>query len=153
MNRLYTLFGVPSAAPVIKHDGKSPITVDENLPFDKQHHELWEFLVPASGKCATVQGEVIRITGRIDSESNGNGGANWDAEYRKMLKALINFFALGKALDEDDIKAAQQAACDVNSCKAACCCGDEIGMLVEFAVKWVRQNPAPIPLGDVNYCR
>lgn len=152
LTRLCMLFGVAPAAPVIKHDGKSPITVDGDLPVDRQHQALWEFLVPASGKCTTVQGEVIRITGRIDNESNGNGGANWDGEYRKMLKALVGFFVQGNVLDEDDIKATREAACGINGCKA-CGCGEEIEMLAELAVKWVRQNPVPLPLGDVNYKR
>lgn len=152
MTRLYTLFDVALAAPVIKHDGKSLITLDENLTLSKQHHELWELLVPASGKCATVQGEVVRITGRVGYESNGNGGMNWDTEYRKMLKALIDLFALGNALDEDDIIAVRKAAYSINGCKARGC-EEETDILLEFAVKWVRQNPVPISLGDVNYVR
>lgn len=152
MARLYTLFDVAPAAPVVKHDGKSLITLDENLTISKQHHELWELLVPASGKCATVQGEVVRITGRVGFECNGNGGVNWDAEYRKMLKALIDLFALGNALDEDDIIAVRKAAYSINGCKARGC-EEKTDILLEFAVKWVRQNPVPISLGDVNYVR
>ena len=152
MEQLYELFDVATAAPVIKHDGKSPITVDENLSLYEQHNSLWEYLVPVSGKCATVQGEVIRITGRISGEGSGNGGANWDNEYRKMLKALLEFLKQGNGPDEDNIKAADRASYHINSFKA-CGCEEEINILIKCAVEWVKKNPDPIFLGEVNYKR
>lgn len=152
MEQLYALFDVTPAAPVIKHSGEMPIIVDENLSVDKQHHALWEFLVPESGKCATIQGEVIRITGRIDNESKGNGGVNWDTEYRKMLKALLDYLRQGTSLDEEEIQATQQAISSIDNCKA-CGCWAETDRLKELSVKWVKQNPKPIPLDSVNYRR
>lgn len=152
MEQFYTLFDVTPAAPVMKHNGTMPIVADENLPVDKQHHAFWEFLVPASGKCATLQGEVIRITGRVANESKGNAGVNWDAEYRKMLKALLEFFKQGDPLNEKDMEVVQQAVFSINSCKA-CGCWEETDKLKELAVKWVKQNPTPISLNNVNYRR
>lgn len=152
IEQLYALFDVPPAAPVIKHSKEMPIIVDENLSVDEQHHALWEFLVPISGKCFTVQGEVIRITGRVDNESKGNGGVNWDTEYRKMLKALLEFFGQGNTLTEEDMQVTQQAINSINSCKA-CGCWDATDKLKELAVKWVKQNPTPISLDNVNYQR
>lgn len=156
MNRFYAIFDVTPAKPVRKHDGKSLIEVDGNLSVMEQHDALWEYLVPASGKCATVQGEVIRITGRVDGEANGNGGANWDAEYRKMLDALGQYFLQGNALSEHDLNEAQDAVIEINYFKAApgCYgCQKQIDSLIELAVKWVRQNPEPIKLGKVAYKR
>ena len=152
MEQFYTLFDVVPAEPVIKHSGEMLITVDENLPVDRQHHALWEFLVPVSGKCATIQGEVIRITSRVDDESKGNAGVNWDAEYRKMLKVLLGFFGQGNALDEEEIQATQQAIDSINRCKAHGC-WEAADKLKELAVKWVKQNPTPISLNNVNYRR
>lgn len=156
MNRYYTIFDVAPAKPVLKHDGKSPIEVDGKCSVVEQHNALWDYLVPASGKCATVQGEVIRITGRVDSEANCNGGANWDAEYRKMLDALGQYFLLGNALDGHELEKAQEAAIEINRFKAApgCFgCQKQIDFLTELAVKWVRQNPEPIALDGVAYKR
>lgn len=152
MERLYALFGVTPPEPVRKHDGKSPITVDEALSVFEQHQALWEFLVPPSGKCDTVQGEVIRITGRVGNESNGNGGINWDGEYRKMLEALMEFLSWGNGLEEDALKTVQAAAEGINRCKA-CGCPEEIDTLEKLAVKWVQRNPEPILLGKVDYRR
>ena len=122
----------------------------------EQHSALWELLVPDSGKCATVQGEVIRITGRVDGEANGNGGANWDAEYRKMLKALTQYFIQGNALSGYELEEVQKAIMEINRFKAApgyMGCQKHIDYLIELAVKWVKQNPEPIMLDKVAYKR
>lgn len=153
MNRFYAIFDVVPAKPVPKHDGKSAIEVDGTLPVMEQHSALWEFLVPASGKCVTVQGEVIRITGRVDQESNANGGANWDGEYRKMLETLPQYFQQGNVLDAGEMEEVQCAIREIHRFKAALSCQKQIDCLKEFAVKWVRQNPESISLGCVAYNR
>lgn len=156
LNRFYAIFDVPPAKPVLKHDGKSLITIDENLSIMEQHNVLWEFLVPTGGKCATVQGEVIRITGRVDGEANINGGANWDTEYQKMLEALTQYFLRGNALSGDELEEVQNAIIEINRFKAApgyMGCQKHIDRLIELAVKWVKQNPEPILLDKVVYKR
>jgi len=103
-----------------------------------------------------VQGEVIHITGRVDGEANHNGGANWDAEYRKMLKALTQYFMMGKVLNGHELEEVQNAAAEINRFKAApryLGCQKQINCLMELAVKWVRQNPEPILLDKVTYKR
>lgn len=153
MKRYYAMFDVAPAKPVIKHDGTSPIKVDDTLTVWEQHSALWEFLVPSSGSCATVQGEVIRITGRVDDESNRNGGANWDKEYRKMLEALTTYFLHGNALSGEEMEDAGHAIHEIDRCRGACGCQKEIDQLAGLAVKWVSQNPEPVPLGKVPYNR
>ncbi len=154
MNRYYAMLNVTPAKPVIKHDGKSPIEVDESLSTMEQYRALWEFLVPASGKCVTMQGEVIRIIGRIDDESNRNGGANWDIQYRKMIGALAKYFLQGNALSKEEMEEAQNDINEINNCKAACVVSQNaIDKLMELAVKWVIKNPKPVPLGNVDYNR
>ncbi|MDK8193797.1 hypothetical protein QP794_27315 [Paenibacillus sp. UMB7766-LJ446] len=64
------------------NDGTAPIQITATT-WSKQHQELWEYLIPPQGHAQTVQGEVIRITGRVSHEVLNNGGGNWDAEYRK----------------------------------------------------------------------
>ncbi|NQX28288.1 ankyrin repeat domain-containing protein [Microbacteriaceae bacterium VKM Ac-2854] len=88
--RLNALFAVAAAPPRRQHDGVSPITVTATSR-PEQHQELWELLVPSSGAAATVQGEVIRISGRIADERERNGGANWDSDYDAMAAAFERF--------------------------------------------------------------
>ena len=59
-----------------RHDGVSPIRVKATR-WEKQFDELWDLLVPKQGKATTVQGEVIRIVGRVIGEIVGNGACNW----------------------------------------------------------------------------
>ncbi|MBO9659717.1 MAG: ankyrin repeat domain-containing protein, partial [Chitinophagaceae bacterium] len=77
LEELYKLFQVEPVAKRALHDGKSPITVSTKK-WQDQHDELWELLVPSGGAAETIQGEVIRIPGRISRELHGNGGGNWD---------------------------------------------------------------------------
>ena len=64
---LYELFHVSPVERRTIHDGTSPITVKANR-WQTQHQELWEMLVPSQGAAKTVQGEVIRITGKVSNE-------------------------------------------------------------------------------------
>jgi hypothetical protein len=148
--KLYALFGVEPVAKRCVHDGVSPITVSSQ-GWQKQHHELWGLLVPSQGAAQTVQGEVIRITGRVADELYRNGGANWDADYHKMLNALIKHFASGTHLPPEELTEARETAASI---KAK---GDDedaaIDRICELAVKWVLQNPNPVPLEKPDYNR
>lgn len=148
--KLYTLFSVQPVEKLRRHDGVSPITVIKTS-WQSQHNELWDYLVPPSGKAATVQGEVIRITGRVSDELYRNGGANWNADYRKMLHALLEMFSSGTALSAEELGEAETLASGMrakggNELKAA-------KRLCELAVRWVLNNPNPVSLGKTDYKR
>lgn len=153
LEKLYKLFDVVPAGEVPFHDGVSPILVTETEE-EAQFRQLWDFLVPPSGRARTAQGEIIRIAGRVENELMGNGGINWDEDFRKMLRAFPRYVRLGNAFSEDDVKAAEvltgllTAAGDAGRiddflCKALCAC----------AVAWVRQNPDPLPPLEADYKR
>ena len=63
-------------------------------------------LVPSQGAAKTIQGEVIRITGKVSNEILGNGGGNWDSDYKKMLDALLKHLGSGTHLDGPDLQEA-----------------------------------------------
>lgn len=149
LNKLYQLFSVPPAPPLKRHDGMSKITVI-NGTWPKQHNALWELLVPGRGHADTVQGEVIRISGRVAHEVMDNGGINWDSDYRKMLKYLLNCFAEGNPLTEEELKEARYIGKLISHSGEA---DDEPERLMELAVKWVSQNTEPIQLEEVEYER
>ena len=109
LDKLYKLFGVEPVAERVMHDGVSKIEV-KSTRWQDQHQELWESLIPGSGHALTVQGEVIRITGRISYEIMNNGGGNWDADFRKMLSALLRHFASGTPLDPAQLEEAAELA-------------------------------------------
>lgn len=139
------------AAPV--HDGISPIIVTETEE-TAQFNQLWSYLVPPSGRAGTAQGEIIRIAGRVQHEFLGNGGMNWDDDFRKMLHTFPRYLCLGNAFSEDDVKSAEilttllitagdEGRVDDFLCSALCAC----------AVTWVQQNPTVIPPLEADYNR
>lgn len=148
LQELYLLFGVEPIPMRTVHDGVSPIVVTKDT-WQKQYSQLWELLVPGAGAADTVQGEVIRIVGRISYEILDNGAVNWDDDYRKMVSALSTYFRMADGLDAVFIDEACAIAKSVSSHS------DEYALtrLTELAVKWVVANPIPIKLGAVDYCR
>ena len=150
LSKLYNIFGAKPVAKRIIHDGISPILVKEST-WKEQYNELWDLLIPSTGAAKTVQGEVIRITGRVDDEINRNGGINWDRSYRNMLNSLPVHFAEGNALSEKEIQESKVLISKIDGKGLA-----EDGVitrLCELAVSWVILNPNPIPLGEINYNR
>lgn len=149
LKQLYTLFSVPPVPPVKRYDGRSPITVIKG-PWYKQHDALWKLLVPGSGHANTVQGEVIRISGKVAYEVMDNGGMNWDSDYRKMVKYLVECFSMANPLTEEERTEAKQIEKLISRSGQA---DNEPERLMELAVKWVAQNPEPIGIGTVEYRR
>ena len=146
--RLYELFGVD---PVLRrriHDGASPIDVSASV-WQKQHAELWDYLVPGSGYAASVQGEVIRITGKVAYEVLDNGGVNWDDEFRSMLEALVGHLGSATPLSAEEL---QEAAALVAALEDGLG-DDEPNRLSELAVHWVLANPEPLPMEKPPYRR
>ncbi|WP_241127718.1 ankyrin repeat domain-containing protein [Novosphingobium terrae] len=146
LDRLYSLFDVPPVPRRAMHDGTSAITA-KAATWQDRHRELWELLVPSSGAAATIQGEVIRISGRISDELKRNGGANWDGDYRKMADAILAHLSSGNALSTADMKAAAQTVAEIKLQR-----GDP-AELCRLAVEWVARNPKPQTLPTPAYTR
>lgn len=149
LERLYALFDVPPVPKRRLHDGVSPITVTAET-WTEQYQELWDYLVPGSGPCKTVQGEVIRINGRVSHEILDNGGANWDGDFRKMLKALGEYLASGNALSEEEQSRAGEL---LRVLRQGDVWENELNDLCRLSVQWVLNNPDPVPLGKPSYRR
>ena len=143
---LCQLFEVPLPAPRLRHDGTSPIVAHADT-WQDQHEELWNLLVPSSGSCKTVQGEVVRIAGRVSDELYRNGGCNWDADYRRMLRALRRHVASHNSLPDQDLGVLDEALRQLPDDD------DATRDLTRLAVAWVALNPTPIPLPPPAYER
>ena len=44
-------------------------------------------------QASTLQGEVIRISGKLSQEILDNGKMNWDKEYLQMVQALLGYLS------------------------------------------------------------
>ncbi len=147
LTRMCKLFGVKRPKSIV-HDGTSPIAVTAT-DWREQHAELWKMLVPPQGKCKTVQGETVRICGKINDEIFNQGGAHWDAEFRKMLNALKKYYEMGTIPDEAEYKEALGLIKTIGKNSD----GEDVLRLCEINIHWVLANPEPIELGEVNYKR
>jgi hypothetical protein len=139
-------FDVAPPAARVMHDGVSPITA-AGATWKERHAALWQLLVGPSGPCATVQGEVVRIAGRVLDELRRNGGVNWDADYDVMVAALGDHLASQVPLSAADLARLREAQRAVRR--------DDLApeRLAELAVAWVERNPRPIALEKPAYRR
>ena len=150
LTKLYELFDVKPVEKRLTHDGVSPIKLVEGS-WEEQYEQLWSFLIPSSGAAKTVQGEVIRIPGRVRDELDRNGGANWDRDYRKMLQALPQYFSLGSSLPDQELEESKQVIDRIHS--RASDDDASLDCLCRLALAWIKQNPDPIHLEKPSYNR
>lgn len=150
LEKLYALFDVKPVAKRITHDGVSPILVKEGS-WEEQYEGLWSFLIPSSGAAKTVQGEVIRIPGRVRDELDRNGGVNWDRNYRKMLQAMPHYLSLGTPLSDNDLEETKQLISQIYGKDF----NDSLRLdrLCQLSLAWIEQNPEPLPLEEPSYKR
>lgn len=150
LSKLYELFMVEPIAKRIKPSIGTRITLPKGT-LNEQYDYLWELLVPNNGPASTVQGEVIRIAGRVRHEFFQNGGANWDRAYRSMLNALLKHLKSHNSLDESQLLSAKTIS---HSIKAS---GDFdfdlLDSLCHLAVLWVAKNLEPLALSNPSYQR
>ncbi|MFN0292577.1 ankyrin repeat domain-containing protein [Pedobacter helvus] len=150
LNNLYEIFDVLPVKRRIMHDGVSPILVSGKT-WQEQYEQLWELLVPSKGSAKTVQGEVVRIAGKVRDEIYRNGGCNWDANFKKMLTAfavhLLTFHALN-ATEIEKVNLIAKAIRENGDGEV-----DELNFLCQMATQWVIANPNPVLLEKPSYNR
>ncbi|MBF1214573.1 MAG: hypothetical protein HXM17_06705 [Fusobacterium periodonticum] len=149
LNYLIKKFEVELPKKIERYNGKSKIKI-KSTGWQNQHSELWEQLVPEIGVAETLQGEVIRLSGKIAYEIIDNGGLNWGKKYKELLRNLIKYLKMATPLSKDYLERAEEIEDDLDE-NINVVTDDEIELLMEYAVKWVQQNLTPISLGKVDY--
>lgn len=149
LEKLYKIFAVEPVKEMVFHDGVSPIRIPEQSE-SEVFSWLWDYLVPPSGKAQTAQGEVIRIAGRVNNEIMGNGGANWDNDYRKMLQIFSKYLRLGNPLKDEDIVQAEKITTLLRDGRDT---GDFTMSLCAYAEAWVLKNPEVLLPLEADYSR
>ena len=143
LSELCALFGVEQRqaqrAPVVGER----LELDPSVPALRQYGELWDLLVPDSGQCQTLQGEVIRIAGRVGHEVYDNGGINWDRSFGKLLDQYLRVVASGVSLSPDSRSRAEAV---VASLKGRSMSHQAVDDITELAVEWVRLNPVLVEM-------
>ena len=133
------------------HDGKSEIVVKSSDNWLDQYKELWKLLVPKQGKAITIQGEVIRICGRLEHEILDNGRINWDNDFELMCKELRkHLLTCGNLLSEEENKKIKSIILKIKKDTVQ---EKDFDKLTEFCTKWILLNRTPIELKEVPYNR
>lgn len=133
------------------HDGKSEIIVKISDNWLDQYKELWKLLVPKQGKALTVQGEVIRICGKLEHEILDNGRINWDNDFELMCKALRKYLLTrGNLLSEEENQKIKNIILKIKKDTVK---EKDFDKLTELCTKWILLNRTPIELREVPYNR
>ena len=117
------------------------------IDWTDRHEQLWRELVPAKGQASTVQGELIRITGRLADEAYRNGNCNWDrghAMWCDYLERVLDDEATFSSTERAAIRRALAAARDYEHPDTSGH-GGPLYLLSEMAVRWCDAHPTPIP--------
>lgn len=143
LSELCALFGVEQreAKPAPKVGER--LELDPSVPALRQHGGLWDLLVPDSGQCQTLQGEVIRIAGRVGYEVYDNGGINWDRSFGALLDQYLIVVRSGLPMPPSSVARAEAA---VASLKGRSMSHQAVDDITELAVEWVRLNPVLVEM-------
>jgi ankyrin repeat protein len=114
----------------------------------RQYHKLRKELVPARGPANTLQGELLRLAGRLSYEAFNNGNMNWSKEYERAWKFL------GKSLQDPEvfsrpevakIKLLVQTVVRHNDVVSSEIDGSPQDELCHRVVQWCLAHPKKIP--------
>lgn len=65
-----------------------PFTKRKRYDWKKEHARLWAALVPPNGQASSVQGEIIRVSGKLTDQAFRNGNMNWDDDHIRMWRYI-----------------------------------------------------------------
>lgn len=165
MGQLYELFDVPPASARVLHDGICPITVPAGSTL-AQFDELWSSLVPPNGPAASAQGEAVRICKVAvttvfdeDDDTEASAGSYFTREHAAMFKALRRTLKTGNALPWKERRQAARSAGRILDgaywldpvTGADGVERDHCEHLAHLVIRWIGQNPDPLPVGQIDY--
>ena len=139
--QLCALFGVEQREVVPAPVLGERLVFDESASVGRQFDALWDRLVPVSGQSASLQGEVIRIAGKVGYEVYDNGCVNWGSSFDMLLDQFLSIVTSRTGLPPDDVERANAA---VDSLKAQSMETQACDDLIRLAVRWARLNPVLI---------
>jgi hypothetical protein len=146
--------------------GKNP---EAKLPAEEKFKQLWKSLVPVSGEAETLQGEIIRVVGRLEDEYNRNGNVNWEpGDYHSEFVDFLKYYladeeTFDSATVQNIKEAAEKVRMAAEDLKTEIYRGEEIKVqkhsadvaftiLIEKAVEWCDKNPDPLYKADGQDC-
>ena len=142
MKRLYEIFDVEPVPEREMMTENSLIKV-KSTEWQKQYSELWDLLVPGSGRAKFIQGEAIRLVGKLSYEVLDMGCCNWDEDFCKLPKAFLMLISYGEQLDDEEYENLKSIMKNIKNID-----DDDFNYIAEMTVKWILKNPVPVKLSD-----
>jgi hypothetical protein len=125
-----------------------PFRRTKRYDWKKEHTRLWKELVPADGQANTLQGELIRIAGKLTDQAFRNGNMNWDADHARMWRFIGDKISDdGGFSAEDRAKIRQKVEEIIRDQECPNLRGDDSPyyFVSEKVVDWCIAHPTPIP--------
>jgi hypothetical protein len=119
----------------------------------REQSRLWDELVPKRGRAATLQGELIRIAGKLTDEAYRNGNENWTDETADQWRFLGRQLADPQAFTPAEIAAINEAVSTIirdRDHPDTSGDGSPYYLLSKRAVDWCMKHPAPQALPKVE---
>ena len=142
MKRLYEIFDVEPVPERVMVTENSTIKVTSDK-WQEQYEELWNMLVPGNGRAEFLQGEAIRLLGKLSYEVLEMGCCNWNTDFAKLPKAFRLIISYGSQLKKEDYDEALSILENIKNIAE-----DEFAFLSQKTVEWILKNPKPVKLCD-----
>ena len=125
-----------------------PFKKVKRYEWKKEHARLWKELVPAEGQADTLQGELIRIAGKLTDQAFRNGNMNWDADHERMWRFVAQKITSDATFSASDQKVIRESVEEIiRDQESPDLSGDGCAYYVvsEKVVDWCMAHVTPIP--------
>jgi len=113
----------------------------------REFTRLWDSLGPALGQADTLQGELIRIMGKLTDEAYRNGNRNWDSDCERMLRFVGTKLSRLESVSEEERAEIEDLVAQIIEEKDTSAPAGEVSayyLLTEKVVDWCLAHPQPI---------
>lgn len=129
-----------------------PFRTRKTYSWKREQSRLWNELVPAEGQAETLQGELIRIAGKLTDQAYRNGNMNWDEDHERMWRfigAKIGHDPIFTSQEQTLIREKIEEVIRDEACPDTSGDGSCYYIISEKVVDWCIAHPKPIAyVGD-----
>jgi hypothetical protein len=106
---------------------------------------IWHNLVPKSGQCTTVQGELLRAVEKLSWEAETNGNVNWDSGFEILADYLERTLCGDRQLGDEMRRSVRKDLRVLRDYEHPYTEDDLYDRLVDAVVAYCRLHPQLLP--------